>query len=172
MRKTVATAAAFLWISAIAAAHAAVTGSGYDSLVSLSSEWREFAKPTIKDCLPDYSPAAMATKAQELKSYQSRVASISTAGWSDSQQIDYELFKAELNGMDFDLRVLKPWVRDPTFYASVWAEQSDVPEHEVRPPSPPSISTSSPIRCRRRIRGNLPVCSAPSPRCWSRQESI
>ena len=67
------------------------------------------------------------------------VASISTAGWSDSQQIDYELFKAELNGMDFDLRVLKPWVRDPTFYASVWAEQSDVPEHEG-PSSEPTIN--------------------------------
>jgi uncharacterized protein (DUF885 family) len=139
MRKTVTTAAAFLWISAIPVAHAAATGSGYDSLVSLSTQWREFAKPTIKDCLPDYSPAAMAKKAQELKTYQSRLASISTAGWSDSQQIDYELFEAELNGMDFDLRVLQPWVRDPSFYASVFAEQSDVPEHEG-PSAEPAIN--------------------------------
>jgi hypothetical protein len=35
-----------------------------------------------------------------------------------------------MNGMDFDLRVLKPWARDPSFYANVYGEDSDVPEPE------------------------------------------
>ncbi|HEY4368883.1 MAG TPA: DUF885 family protein [Steroidobacteraceae bacterium] len=111
----------------------------YDKLVSLSNEWRQFAKPTIANCVPDYSVAAMAKKATELKGYQSRLDAIKIDGWPEAQQIDYKLFKAELNGMDFDLRVLKPWARDPTFYASVWSEQSDVPEHEG-PSSEPIIN--------------------------------
>ena len=35
-----------------------------------------------------------------------------------------------MNGLDFDLRVLRPWARDPAFYKSVWTEQSDTPAHE------------------------------------------
>jgi hypothetical protein len=35
-----------------------------------------------------------------------------------------------MNGLDFDLRVLQPWARDPAFYHSLWTEQSDTPAHE------------------------------------------
>ena len=35
-----------------------------------------------------------------------------------------------MNGLDFDLRVLRPWARDPAFYQSIWTEQSDTPAHE------------------------------------------
>jgi hypothetical protein len=35
-----------------------------------------------------------------------------------------------MNALDFDLRVLKPWARDPAFYQSIWTEQSDTPAHE------------------------------------------
>ena len=35
-----------------------------------------------------------------------------------------------MNGLDFYLRVLKPWARDPAFYKSLWTEQSDTPAHE------------------------------------------
>jgi uncharacterized protein (DUF885 family) len=129
--RNVAIAAACLVFSSIAAApQASADATGYDSLVSLSNEWRQFAAPRIKNCLPDYSASAMAQKAQELKSYQARLDGIDTQGWADAQRIDHRLLKAELNGMDFDLRVLRPWARDPTFYASVYSEQSDVPEHE------------------------------------------
>ena len=35
-----------------------------------------------------------------------------------------------MNGLDFDLRVLRPWARDPAFYKSIWTGQSDTPAHE------------------------------------------
>ena len=35
-----------------------------------------------------------------------------------------------MNGFDFNHRVLKPWVRDPAFYQSIWMNRSDVPAHE------------------------------------------
>jgi hypothetical protein len=35
-----------------------------------------------------------------------------------------------MNGFDFYVRVLQPWVRDPAFYQSIWNDQSDTPAHE------------------------------------------
>ena len=35
-----------------------------------------------------------------------------------------------MNGLDFDLRIRQPWARDPSFYATVFGERSDVPQHE------------------------------------------
>jgi len=37
---------------------------------------------------------------------------------------------AEMNGYDFNHHILKPWVRDPAFYKSIWKYRSDVPAHE------------------------------------------
>ena len=38
---------------------------------------------------------------------------------------------AEMNGYDFNERILKPWQRDSAFYKTVWTERSDIPAHEV-----------------------------------------
>jgi hypothetical protein len=44
--------------------------------------------------------------------------------------VDWHLVRAEMNGYDFNERVLKPWARDPAFYNTVWTYRSDVPAHE------------------------------------------
>jgi hypothetical protein len=44
--------------------------------------------------------------------------------------VDYVLLHAEMNALDFNCRILKPWVRDPAFYAILFNEQSDTPDHE------------------------------------------
>ena len=112
------------------AAMCATAGSEYQSLVELWTKWRRFEPPVVENCVADYGHAAMSEKAQELAKFQHQLASIDTSGWSAEQLVDKKLVAAEMNGMDFDLRVLKPWARDPSFYASVWGEDSDVPEHE------------------------------------------
>jgi hypothetical protein len=61
---------------------------------------------------------------------QSRLAAIKPASVPVDQRVDYALVKAQLDGMDFDLRVLKPFARDPAYYQSIWTEQSDTPAHE------------------------------------------
>ena len=38
--------------------------------------------------------------------------------------------RAELAGLDFDHRVLKPWANDPSFYVTVFWEESDQPARE------------------------------------------
>ena len=41
-----------------------------------------------------------------------------------------------MNGLDFNLRVLRPWARDPAFYVNVWSSRSDVPSREGPVPYP------------------------------------
>jgi len=55
---------------------------------------------------------------------------IDTIGWSVTRQNDWKIVWAEMNGFDFNHRILRPWERDPAFYKMVWTERSDVPAHE------------------------------------------
>ncbi|MGE0181547.1 MAG: DUF885 family protein [Parvularculaceae bacterium] len=118
-----------LALSAAAASSAAAKDSRKD-LVNLWKEWRAFEAPIVETCAPDYSPAAMAKKAEGLATFKARLAAINPEKWNARDKTDYALVEAEMNGLDFDLRVLQPWARDPSFYANVFGEESDVPEHE------------------------------------------
>jgi hypothetical protein len=111
-------------------AHAATAAGSYDDLVALWQEWRTVERPALRDGAPDYTAAAIAARRAELGRLQARLAAFETADWTREQRIDLELVRAQFNGMDFDLRVLQPWARDPAFYQSIWTEQSDTPRHE------------------------------------------
>ena len=76
-----------------------------------------------------------------MPAFRRRLAAIDTTGWSASERGDYRLVEAEMNGLDFFLRVLKPWARDPGFYQTIFAEMSDVPAHEG-PSAEPNIDLS------------------------------
>jgi len=112
--------------------------STHQQLVSLFAEWRAFNHPKIVQGRPDYGAPAMATKAAGLSSFKQRLAGIDTNGWTASEKGDYRLVEAEMNGLDFFLRVLKPWSRDPGFYQTIFPEMSDVPAHEG-PSAEPNI---------------------------------
>ena len=102
----------------------------YGELVQLFKDWRAFENPPKLDGAPNYTAESMAKRHAELKTYQDRLDAIDITGWSIEQQVDRLLVQAEINGFDFNARVLKPWARDPAFYASVWTYQSDTPAHE------------------------------------------
>jgi len=102
----------------------------YAELETLFKEWREFQRPPFKDGTPDYSVAAMKKQQEELKKWQQRLNNFDTTGWSINQQVDWYIIKAEMNGLDFDHRVMRPWERDPAFYKTLYMERSDVPAHE------------------------------------------
>jgi hypothetical protein len=99
-------------------------------LVAFFYQWRDFQKPVMVDGAPDYSAAAMKKQHEELKKWQNHLHAFDTTGWSIAQQVDWYLIFAEMNGLDFDHRVLRPWERDPAFYKTLWMERSDVPTHE------------------------------------------
>ena len=140
LRFSIALALAAPLIASVAgsAVAAAPASTSHAQLVSLFADWREFNHPRIVHGQPDYSAAAMAAKARRLPEFQRRLKAIDTTGWSASDRGDYRLVEAEMNGLDFFLRVLKPWARDPGYYQTIFAEMSDVPAHEG-PSAEPNI---------------------------------
>jgi Bacterial protein of unknown function (DUF885) len=102
----------------------------YSSLVSLFKEWREFETPPIKDGAPDYTEATFKKRLPAFKNLQSKLLAIDTSNWTVPQKVDWTIVWAEMNGFDFNYRVLQPWVRDPAFYKTICTERSDVPAHE------------------------------------------
>ena len=104
--------------------------AGFDDLVSLFRDFREFQKPKLINGVPDYSAAAMSAQAARIPEFRKRLAAIDPSGWPIAQQVDWHLVRAELNGLDFDHRVLKPWANNPAFYVTVFGEESDQPARE------------------------------------------
>ncbi|MBD3414700.1 MAG: DUF885 family protein [Candidatus Aminicenantes bacterium] len=102
----------------------------YDDLVKLFEEWREFQKPEVVNGVPDYTTDAMAEQFLELKEYQNQLKSMNFSSWPVSQRADYHVVRAEMNGLEFDHRVLRPWSRNPCFYAAYYISPSDVPALE------------------------------------------
>lgn len=111
------------------AATSAPSSGAYSQLLSLYDQWRAFS--TAKNtAVPSYAPAVIAARTAALAQWQARLHAIPTATFTAQQLTDYRLVQAEMNGMDFDLRVLRPWARDPGFYAVVWGQRTDVPLRE------------------------------------------
>jgi hypothetical protein len=106
------------------------TSTSYQSLVDLFKEWRSFEMPPTFNGAPDYRAETFNKRWPEFKTLQTKLQSIDTSGWPVDQQVDWYIVWAEMNGYDFNHRVLKPWVRDPAYYKSVWTYRSDVPAHE------------------------------------------
>jgi len=102
----------------------------YETLVVLFKEWREFERPPMQDGAPDYTEKTFARRYESFKKYRQRLDEIDHSKWPVEQKVDWYILLAEMNGFDFNHRVLKPWVRDPAFYKSIWPSKSDVPAHE------------------------------------------
>ena len=93
----------------------------YDDLVQLFQDFRELQKPKMTDWVPDYTPAAIETQRNGLLEYQRRLAAMDISSWTTDQKVEYHLVRAEMNGLDFYQRVLKPWSRDPVYYMQTQA---------------------------------------------------
>jgi hypothetical protein len=106
------------------------SSTGYESLVSLFKEWRSFEQPPMRKGAPDYTVETFNKRWSSFKMLQSKLNSIDTTSWTVEHKVDWMIVWAEMNGYDFNHRVLKPWSRDPAFYKTIWMERSDVPAHE------------------------------------------
>ena len=134
--RTVAIAAVTYGAMGVSSVEAARSPEGYPALVSLFQQWRKFERPVMKNGVPDYSASAMAAKAAALTKWRKKLAEIDPKSWPAEEQNDYKLVRAEMNGLDFNLRVLRPWARDPSFYMNIFASRSDVPSREGPVPYP------------------------------------
>ncbi len=104
--------------------------SSYQQLEALFTEWRAFENPPKLEGAPDYRKVTFDGRWMDFRNLQGKLESIDTTGWSIAQKADWMIIWAEMNGYDFNHRILKPWERDPAFYKSVWTYKSDVPAHE------------------------------------------
>ncbi|MEQ9023381.1 MAG: hypothetical protein RLN82_11615, partial [Pseudomonadales bacterium] len=101
-----------------------------DDLISLFVEWRDFENPPLYNGAPDYRKETFDARHSEFQELQNKLLSMDTTGWEVAEKIDWKIVRAEMNGYDFNYRILKPWERDPAFYKSLWMYRSDVPAHE------------------------------------------
>jgi len=102
----------------------------HDDLLQLFSDWRAFESPPLLDGAPDYTVEGFTAREPEFAALRKRLENFEIGDWPVPQQVDWHLVRAEMNGYDFNRRVLMPWARDPAFYDTVWTYRSDVPAHE------------------------------------------
>ena len=102
----------------------------YENLLSLFQDWRTFEKPPVREGAPDYTAKTFAERRPSFLKLRARLLAFDTSGWTIPERVDWFLVRAEMNGYDFNERILQPWARDPAFYKSLWMSRSDVPAHE------------------------------------------
>ena len=99
-------------------------------LETLFNDWREFENPPLLNGAPDYTSKAFNNRMPEFRELRDRLNEIDKSTLDTQSKVDWTLIWAEMNGFEFNYRVLKPWERDPAYYKSVWMNRSDVPAHE------------------------------------------
>ena len=102
----------------------------YQALVDLFKDWREFEEPPRLNGAPDYTANRFDRDQKSFKELEERLNRIKIDDWPVPYQVDWHIVRAEMNGYDFNYRILQPWVRDPAYYQTIWDYQSDVPAHE------------------------------------------
>ena len=109
-------------------ARSATVSASHEDLLSLFGEFRGIETPTTAAGLPDYTVAAMSQQREQLDAMRARLVAMDISDWPVDQQVDYHLVRAEMNGLDFHHRVLRPWSRDPGFYLQTQAGAGPVRE--------------------------------------------
>ena len=102
----------------------------YQDLVDLFKDWRKFESPPLLNGAPDYTQERFNYDQEKFSELRDKLNNFDISKWSTSNQIDWHIVRAEMNGYDFNFRILRPWQRDPAFYQTIWMYQSDVPAHE------------------------------------------
>ena len=102
----------------------------YQELIKLLDEFLEFRDPTGEvpqqiirdragqtiDPVIDYSEAAVNTRREKIKGFQTRMQDMDVSSWNRAQQVDYLAVRSRLNQSGFLLNLSRPWARDPGFY--------------------------------------------------------
>jgi len=104
--------------------------TAYEALLSLFRDFREFQRPVLREGVPDYTAAAMSAQKSRIPEFRERLRAIDPLSWPIPRRVDWAIVQAEINGLEFDHRVLRPWARDPSFYAAINPSEPDVPDRE------------------------------------------
>jgi hypothetical protein len=129
LKRSAAVALALILIATDLTARAD-TEPTHPDLLNLFAEWRDFESPPLLDGAPDYTAERFIARQDDYDGLRERLDAFVIDDWPIPHQVDWHLVRAEMNGYDFNRRVLKPWQRDPAFYNTTWTYRSDVPGHE------------------------------------------
>ena len=116
--------AAFLLMFAMAAK------ADHDDLLALFDDWRAFESPLLMNAAPNYTSEQFLERQPDYALLRERLEAFKIDAWPVAEQVDWHLIRAEMNGYDFNRRILRPWARDPAYYNTIWMSRSDVPAHE------------------------------------------
>lgn len=95
----------------------ATQGRGdFAALLTLHEELTALRRPAVSGGVPDYSPTAMAARQQALAGLRARLDAIDPSAWPVADRVDYVLVRVQMNALDFEHRVTRPWERDPNVY--------------------------------------------------------
>jgi uncharacterized protein (DUF885 family) len=68
------------------------------------------------DWLPDWSPAAVASRRDSARAFEREWRTIDTTGWALPAQVDYRLIGSAIARVGWELDVTRGWRRNPVFY--------------------------------------------------------
>ena len=108
-----------LFVACSPAASANPDDDGWTSLVEIDAElgklqrWPRVEGVELHEAL---SPQAIADRSSQLRALRARLDGLATDDWSVAGRIDWLVVWAQMNGVEFEHRVTRPWLRDPIFY--------------------------------------------------------
>ncbi len=120
-----------LIVAGTASAGAPPSGKGsYDDFVAEFTAFRTSRLPepwnanflehdAPRQAMEVYAPAAVKARLKALKAVNARLDDMNVAAWPRDQQSEYLAVRADVDGEAFRLSVLRPWARDPGFYADM-----------------------------------------------------
>ncbi|MEM9304886.1 MAG: hypothetical protein AAGE01_22430, partial [Pseudomonadota bacterium] len=97
----------------------ASTDKGWETLVSIDQAlaglqaWPRTRGQTLEQSLQETS---IAEREATIAALRARLDALAVQDWSVAGKADYLVVWAQLNGVDFQHRVTRPWQRDPIFY--------------------------------------------------------
>ena len=84
-------------------------------LLALRTEWRAFERPPLHEGAPDYSQAQRAAWTEGLGDFGRRLDALDRSNWPVSQQVDWHLLRAELNGLPIRITDIAPGLVETEF---------------------------------------------------------
>ncbi|MEO0421152.1 MAG: DUF885 family protein [Pseudomonadota bacterium] len=104
------------WVSA-QPSPALTVERAYAELLEVHSSTRALMEPVRDEGgVADWSAGTIAATLSTLRGLRQRHGALAEVSWDRSQRVDWLLVRSLLDGLEFRLRVSRPWARDPGHY--------------------------------------------------------
>ena len=100
----------------------AQANAGYEKVVEIFHAVENYRQPLLTKKNLDYSPNAVEARHAQLRALRKQLDGIDPSAWSVSERVDYLLVRSQLDKLEFEFRVLRPWSRDPGLYVDLVRE--------------------------------------------------